>query len=1008
MPIKIIILELVKIIRPTDLLLNSPNNMAFLPNYQLSPSDSLWQSISLIVLVAAILTTTLLLWRRFLSRRMLIKRIAELETLSAAGRAIVASELDVTALCRLIADEARKVIKTHTFQVGLFEQSRYQIMFWAIDGIEQEMPQSFDISEGQGLINWVRHSQTPLLVHDFDREMGTLPAKPTYISQSPPRSAIFIPLVSGEETVGIIAAQSDQPHQFSEEDLRRLMILANQSAAAIANGRLFERERMRAVHLELVGKIARQVNAFQDLEEIFTQVVNLTRDTFDFSPINIFSVDPTSGDAILQASSDDSISTIGARLTAGQGLVGASSFSGETIISNNTLVDQRFVPHLTVHENSLLPKTRAEIAIPLIVNEETLGVLDVQSAIPGVFSDVEKTVLEALAAEVASAIYKAQQLAWQQAQAWVTTAQLQVAEAINRSTDLDEIVYSITRLTPMLTGVSSCCILLWDAELELYAGTEFYETSHGEDITISEVALRIGDWHALDAVHIGRQPINTKQIPSWYAAAMKNTVNSFQELQILPLIVSDHAQSQGVMIVDHIPASQAYVDGNQPDRRRQELLRNIAQQAAQAIDSTRLRQAQQEEAWVNTALLQVAEAVNSLIDLNEILDTIVRLVPMLVGVHSVMILIRDEKRQLFVPGPSYGIGVMGRGLLETLEINDQEFRTMTFPKADSRFPSEIVYTVRLPRWFETVLEAPAARAFPLNAQGRLVGAMIIGMPAGNSRPLSIRRLNILNGVAQQAATAVVNNQLYKESAERVRMQQELNVARDIQASFIPEGNPDIPGCDVASIWRAARQVSGDFYDFLPRSDGTWGIVIADVADKGVPAALFMALSRTILRTVGFNRKDPANVLMRVNEIISFDTESDLFVTVFYAVWDPVTKIITFANGGHNPPIIINNQGESRLLKVPGIALGVLPDIKLKSHTARLNPDETLILYTDGVTEAVNEDFDEYGLERLTLTARSVIQHSAQYIVNTIRDSIQDHAGETPQFDDLTLVVLKRE
>ncbi len=340
----------------------------------------------------------------------------------------------------------------------------------------------------------------------------------------------------------------------------------------------------------------------------------------------------------------------------------------------------------------------------------------------------------------------------------------------------------------------------------------------------------------------------------------------------------------------HITALSTHFDRNQPDRSRQDLLQNIAQQAAQGIESARLRLAQEEEAWVNTALLQVAEAVNSLIDLNEILDTIVRLVPMLVGVQSVMILIRDEKRQLFVPGPSFGIGTMGRGLLATLEINDQEFRAMTSPTTTLVFHRTLFIPFDLPRWLETVLEASAAYAFPLNAQGRLVGVMIVGMPADNSHPLSTRRLNILNGIAQQAATAVVNNQLYKESAERERMQQELNVARDIQASFIPEGSPDIPGCDVASLWQAARQVSGDFYDFLPRADGTWGIVIADVADKGVPAALFMALSRTILRTVGFNRKDPANVLMRVNEIISIDAESDLFVTVFYAVWDPVTKI----------------------------------------------------------------------------------------------------------------------
>jgi serine phosphatase RsbU (regulator of sigma subunit)/putative methionine-R-sulfoxide reductase with GAF domain len=939
---------------------------------------------------------------------MLLRRVAELEALSAAGRAIVASELDVTALCELIAVEAGKVIENRTFQVGLFENQFYRIMFWTIDNQQQEVPQAFDINKEEGLIGWVRQSQSPLLIRDFQRDLRSLPASPRYISQDPPRSAIFIPLVSGDETIGVVAAQSDQPNRFSEEDLRRLMILANQSAAAIANARLYEQERMRAAHLELVGQIARQVNAVQDLEEIFNQVVKLTQDTFNFFPVNIFGIDPQSNDAILQASSDQAILPYSAHLRAGRGIVGAASFTHETIVSNNTAEDPRFVATLDEISGEATLNTKAEIAIPLIVDNQVLGVLDVQSPTVGVFTEIEKTVLEALAAEVASAIHKAQQLAWQQGQAWITTAQLQVAEAISRSRDLDEILSAITLLTPMLVGVSRCCILLWDNELQIYWGAASSAANSATEDAFAKVSVRIGDWHALDAVHVGQQSLNTQQIPPWFTDPPAESSIAERGLQLHPLIVSGASQPQGVLVVDQFEATPRLQEGSQPGERRQELLLNIVQQAAQAIESARLRIAQQEEAWVNTALLQVAEAVNSLIDLNEILDTIVRLVPMLVGVQSVMILIRDDEREIFVPGPSFGIGTMGRGLLATLEINDQEFRAMTSSKAAAQFPSEIVYSIRLPGWLETVLETHAAHAFPLNAQGRLVGAMMVGMPSDSHQPLSMRRLNILNGIAQQAATAVVNNQLYKESAERARLQQELNVAHEIQASFLPEGNPDIPGCDVASFWQAARQVSGDFYDFLPRSDGSWGIVIADVADKGVPAALFMALSRTILRTVGFNRRDPGQVLTRVNEIINIDAESDLFVTVFYAIWDPETKVISFANGGHNPPIIMNKKGEPRLLKAPGIALGVLPDINIATHTVRLEREDTLILYTDGVTEAINEDYDEFGMERLYLTARAARRRNAQSMVKAISDSIQDHAGGTPQFDDVTLVILKRE
>ena len=234
------------------------------------------------------------------------------------------------------------------------------------------------------------------------------------------------------------------------------------------------------------------------------------------------------------------------------------------------------------------------------------------------------------------------------------------------------------------------------------------------------------------------------------------------------------------------------------------------------------------------------------------------------------------------------------------------------------------------------------------------------------------------------------------------------MARGIQASLIPPGNPKIPGCSVSGYWQAARQVSGDFYDFIPLRDGSWGIVVADVADKGIPAALFMALCRTILRAVAISRVDPAEALMRANEIIDQDTQSDLFVTVFYAIWDPESGKICYANAGHNPPLLLRHDGSSTLLTQHGMALGILPDIEMHSHTIHFSPGDTLLLYTDGVTEAINADMDEFGLDRLRHAVNHTRYTDADHITKSITRAIQSHAGDTPQFDDITLVVVKRE
>lgn len=961
-----------------------------------------WPTLSFFILIASLTAVAYILWQRYQSRRRLMQRVAELEALSTAGRAMVAAEMDITALCQLIADEVGRIIDAQTFQIGLFNGRSYEILFWCLNGRRQPTPQTFDLSDSEGLVGWVQRTGQPLMIRDFQREIAQLPTRPRYISSDPPRSAIFIPLISGDTVIGTVAAQSHAPNRYSDEDQRRLTILANQAAAAIANARLFAQARMRAAHLELVSQIARQVNMVQELDELFEQVVTLTAATFGLHPVNIFTYEPEANQAVIMASSQPELCATGLRLAAGEGLVGTAVSTSHTIVSNDTTQDGRFLHHPAALTTPF--DTHAEACFPLIANNRLLGVLDVQSQNRNAFTDTTTPVLEALAEEVASAIYKAEQLTRQREQAWVSTAQLQVAETLSHSRDLEEITTAVSRLTPMLIGSPTCTILLRDPETDRYTVSAHYEANSHHPAPTQPLA--IGDWPPLDAVHVGQEAMTTHNIPAWLQPAIQPAA----PLLLLPLLAPNQMDLLGVLLVTS-PASDDK-QREQSQARQQELLENIAQQTAQAIENARLRLAQQEEAWVNTALLQVAEAVNSLIDLNEILDTIVRLIPLLVGVESLLMLIWDEERELFTPGPSHGIDPMSLGLLETLEISHGEWQQLRRQPVDQSAdwsantpaPFSLIHP---PHWLQTALATPHAFALPLHAQGRLVGVMVAGL-GENGRFFSPRRLNILNGIAQQAATAVVNNQLYKESAERTRLEQELTVAQEIQTSFLPKTNPAIPGCTIASHWQAARQVSGDFYDFLPLSNGKWGLVIADVADKGVPAALFMALSRTVLRTVALNRESPAEVLMRVNEILDNDAQSDLFVTIFYAIWDPAHNRLTYANGGHNPPLLIRANGSTELLHNSGMALGVLPTIQVRQHTLTLHPGDTLVCYTDGITESMNEDLDEFGLKRLHLAADHARRHNAAAIIETITQEVNDHAGDSPQFDDMTLIVLKRE
>ena len=197
------------------------------------------------------------------------------------------------------------------------------------------------------------------------------------------------------------------------------------------------------------------------------------------------------------------------------------------------------------------------------------------------------------------------------------------------------------------------------------------------------------------------------------------------------------------------------------------------------------------------------------------------------------------------------------------------------------------------------------------------------------------------------------------------LQNELDIASTMQQSLLPNHFPEGETFQVFGRMEPARNVGGDFFDILNRDHHRLGVVVADVSDKGVPAALFMMSSRTLIRAMSIGSAMPGEVLASVNELLLEDNDSTMFVTLFYAVYDPENGMFTYANGGHNPPLLVHPDGSSEELPLTGgIALGLVSDFKYVERTLRLMPGDALILYTDGVTEAMNEDLEEFGVPRL--------------------------------------------
>ncbi len=242
----------------------------------------------------------------------------------------------------------------------------------------------------------------------------------------------------------------------------------------------------------------------------------------------------------------------------------------------------------------------------------------------------------------------------------------------------------------------------------------------------------------------------------------------------------------------------------------------------------------------------------------------------------------------------------------------------------------------------------------------------------------------------------------------VVLKNELGVASQIQQSILPTHFGSHPEYEVFGYMEPARNVGGDFFDLITLDSGHIGVAVADVSDKGVPAALFMMSSRTLLKGAAIGCTNPAEVLTMVNTLLHEDNETMMFVTIFYAEYDPATGELQYANGGHNAPLVVHADGSSELLPLTGgVAIGLVPDVDYGQASYEVKKGDTVIFYTDGVTEAMNEKDDEFGIEPLQASFAAAPPEGAKEATYRVFNAIREFAGDTPQSDDITCVTIRR-
>ncbi len=297
---------------------------------------------------------------------------------------------------------------------------------------------------------------------------------------------------------------------------------------------------------------------------------------------------------------------------------------------------------------------------------------------------------------------------------------------------------------------------------------------------------------------------------------------------------------------------------------------------------------------------------------------------------------------------------------------------------------------------------------PLASQGELLGLLILGLHL-KGETYTREEFVILDTLAPQVAPALRVAQMVQaqqaQVGEHERIEQELRTAQEIQHTFLPKDVPAIRGWQLVPYYQSAREVGGDFYDFLPFEDGRLGLVIGDVAGKGIPAALVMTATRTMLRTAAQETASPGEVFARANELLYAEIPSKMFVTCFYAILDPTSGLMRYANAGHDLPYRRCKEGVSEL-RATGMPLGLMPGSLYEEHEVTIASGESLLFYTDGLVEAHNPRREMFGFPRLKTLLE---EHSdGTSLFNLLLSELKSFTGEAwEQEDDITLLTLQR-
>lgn len=997
-------------------------------------------------------------------------RLDQYTTLLDVSR-VIASVLDQDALLDQVVEIIQQRLGypyVHLFSV---HPGRRLIFYEAGSGARSHLMRqsqfTIDLDDEPGIIPWVGRNGETVMTNDVRLE-------PRYRSEPYPpretRSELTVPLKFGGKVLGIMDIQSDQFNAFTEQDKFLIEGLADNIAVALRNAYLYRSEQWRRQVADSLREVAGLLSADVNLDKVLNAILAELERNLPCDLATIWLLDENQSDAEgeidlppLQLVAAHGLGEFIIDLEIGQYL--ADLFTSDTqkvqVFEDPDYVNWLF--EASESEQPIIHSHRSEkesqpnaidftgsysaIAAPLKVGTQKLGVLTLLHHSYGRYGEEAQAMTSAFASYAAVAIENTRLYEAAHEQAWISTVMLQVTDATQKITDLRDLVETVVRITPTVAGVGACMLYLYEEGVFVPAAAaglnpeQQYEFERWRFTDQDVPALaRILEEHNPTLLDEGTDDL---RMASNLFVGLDGNYLLTEDLYILvPLLAREEVL--GVMLLtyqvdifkgDSQYALDVFFDQKLP------IIQGIAHQTSVSIENARLLHAQREEAYVSVALLQVAQAIVRSTAMDDVLEMIVRITPILTGVRRAAIYLYRPQSALYELMQSYGLPRENEGLLfehnefaaldavrETLSLVALPLE-MEWDESGDILDAWTCLSLLPETSFESLLlaEHPLLLAFPLVVQNEFLGILMVEEPEPGQkdifsgersyRRLREKRLEIITGISQQASLAIQNARLQLDMVEQERLEKELQLARGIQESFLPKQVPDTQGWEVVVSWEPAREVGGDFYDCFVLPGNRVGVVLGDVADKGMPAALYMTMVITLIKAAVQEADSPAAVMTKINDVLAANSEGGMFVTLFYAVFSQESSQFIYANAGHVPPFLIRSKAVELIpLKRTGMALGVEADSRVEQESIRMDRGDYLVVYTDGVTEAASPGGELYGEKQLMAVLSTAVHSlndldgadaSPSFIMDEIVQSVTDFVEGSTQSDDLSLVVVKR-